>query len=105
MLSKTYSYALSGIDSYLVTIEVDCSRGLPATIIVGLPDSAVKESRERVQSAVRNSGFELKPQKITINLSPADTKIDPSTVLDWENGRHTASQKLRNKIIEKIKKY
>jgi len=74
MLSKTFTYGLSGIDAYLIAIEVDTRRGIPSTTIVGLPDSAVKESRERVQSAVRNSGFELKPQKITINLSPADTK-------------------------------
>jgi magnesium chelatase family protein len=53
MLSKTYSYALSGIDSYLVTIEVDVSNGLPGTVIVGLPDNAVRESEERVRSAIR----------------------------------------------------
>ncbi len=74
MLSKTYSYALSGIDSYLVTIEVDCSRGLPATIIVGLPDNAIKESKERVRAAIKNSGHKFPISRNTINLSPADTK-------------------------------
>ncbi len=74
MLSKTYSYALSGIDSYLVTIEVDCSRGLPATIIVGLPDNALKESKERVRAAIKNSGHKFPSSRSTVNLSPADTK-------------------------------
>ena len=74
MLSKTYSYAISGIDSYLVTIEVDCSRGLPATIIVGLPDNAIKESKERVRAAIKNSGHKFPISRNTINLSPADTK-------------------------------
>lgn len=74
MLSKTYSYAISGIDPYLVTLEVDCSRGLPATIIVGLPDNSVKESKERVRSAIKNSGHKFPVSRNTINLSPADTK-------------------------------
>jgi magnesium chelatase family protein len=74
MLSKTYSYALNGIDSYLVTIEVDCSRGLPATIIVGLPDNTLKESKERVRAAIKNSGHKFPISRSTINLSPADTK-------------------------------
>lgn len=74
MLAKTYCYGLQGLDSYLVTIEVDVSRGLPMFNIVGLPDNAIKESKERVRAAIRNCGFRLKPMRITINLSPADTK-------------------------------
>ena len=74
MLSKVHSYGLSGLEATLVTIEVDVARGLPSTIIVGLPDNAVKESRERVRSAIKNSHYKFAPQRITINLAPADIK-------------------------------
>ena len=74
MLSIIKSAALMGIDSYPVDVEVDLSNGLPAFDIVGLPDSAVKESRERVRTAIRNSGFPFPVKRITVNLAPADTK-------------------------------
>ncbi len=74
MLAKVHSYGINGLEAYPVTIEVDAGRGLPATVIVGLPDNAVKESRERVRSAIKNSGYKFGPRRITINLSPADTK-------------------------------
>jgi len=74
MLAKVHSYGINGLEAYPVTIEVDAGRGLPSTIIVGLPDNAVKESRERVRSAIKNSGYKFGPRRITINLSPADTK-------------------------------
>ncbi|MBR6543615.1 MAG: ATP-binding protein [Anaerotignum sp.] len=74
MLSIIKSAALTGIDSYPVDVEVDLSNGLPAFDIVGLPDSAVKESRERVRTAIRNSGFSFPVKRITVNLAPADTK-------------------------------
>jgi len=74
MLSKSYSFGLLGLDAYRITIEVDITRGLPATIIVGLPDNAIKESKERVRSAIKNSGFPYAKGRVTINLSPADIK-------------------------------
>ena len=74
MLSKVTSYGISGLDAYPVTIEIDVARGLPATIIVGLPDNAIRESKERVRSAIKNSGYQFGPKRITINLSPADIK-------------------------------
>lgn len=74
MLSKVYSYGINGLDAYQVTIEIDVARGLPTTIIVGLPDNAIRESKERVRSAIKNSGYEFGPKRITINLSPADVK-------------------------------
>lgn len=74
MLSIIHSAALLGIDSYPVTVEVDLSNGLPSFDIVGLPDSAVKESRERVRTAIRNSDFSFPVKRITVNLAPADTK-------------------------------
>lgn len=79
MLAKVFSYGISGLDAYPVTIEVDVSAGMPATIIVGLPDNAVKESKERVRSAIRNNGYKFRSQRVTINLSPANiTKEGPS---------------------------
>lgn len=74
MLAKINSFGLNGISGYAVTVEIDISNGLPNTEVVGLPDAAVKESRERVRSAIANSGYRYSPKKIIINLSPGDTK-------------------------------
>ena len=74
MLSIIHSAALLGIDAYAVNVEVDLSSGLPAFDIVGLPDSAVKESRERVRTAIKNTGLSFPSKRITVNLAPADTK-------------------------------
>lgn len=74
MLARINSYALNGLDGYGVTVEVDIHAGLPAFDVVGLPDAAVKESRERVRSAIKNSGYDFSPRKITVNLAPAYTK-------------------------------
>ncbi len=74
MLARINSYALNGLEGYGVGVEVDIHAGLPAFDVVGLPDTAIKESRERVRSAVKNSGFDFTPRKITVNLAPANTK-------------------------------
>lgn len=74
MLSKIKCFGLNGIDGFLVSTEVDISIGLPGFDIVGLGDTAIKESKERVKSAIRNSGFSYPINKITVNLAPADTK-------------------------------
>ena len=74
MLSKINSFGLSGISGFLVEIEADINNGLPAYETVGLPDTAVKESKERVRSAIKNCGFQFPPLKITVNLAPADVK-------------------------------
>jgi magnesium chelatase family protein len=74
MLSKIHSSTVVGIDAKLIEIEVDVGRGLPAINIVGLPDAAVKESKDRVKSAIKNSGFDFPNRRITINLAPADVK-------------------------------
>ena len=72
MLSVIKSGGVWGIDGYVVDVEVNISQGLPQFITVGLPDTAVKESRERVKSAIVNSGFSFPLRKITVNLAPAD---------------------------------
>lgn len=68
------SFGTVGMDCYIVRVEVDVIPGLPRFDIVGLPDAAVKESKERVQAALKNSGFELPPGKIVVNLAPADIR-------------------------------
>ncbi len=74
MLSTTLCYGLSGIDGIQITVEVNVSNGLPVFEIVGLPDTAVKESRERIRAAVKNCGFPFPDDRITVNLAPADIK-------------------------------
>lgn len=74
MVSKVISGAINGINGYRVDVEVDISQGLPSFDIVGLPDSSIRESRERVRTAIKNSGLNFPVKKITINLAPANTK-------------------------------
>jgi len=74
MLAKVNSAAVVGLDGQLVEVEVDVTSGLPSTTIVGLPDTAVQESRERVRSAIRNAGCTFPGGRITVNLAPADLK-------------------------------
>jgi magnesium chelatase family protein len=74
MLARVISAAVQGIDSYLIDVEVDIAPGLPTFSTVGLPDAAVKESKDRVVAAVRNSGFDFPTKRITVNLAPADIK-------------------------------
>lgn len=74
MLAKIYSFAVVGIEAYPIEIEVDVSRGLPAVTVVGLADTAIRESKERVKSAIKNSGFDWPQERITISLAPSDMK-------------------------------
>ncbi|MEA3362912.1 MAG: YifB family Mg chelatase-like AAA ATPase, partial [Thermodesulfobacteriota bacterium] len=74
MLAKVISGALIGIDAYPVEVEVDIAQGLPQFSTVGLPEGAVKESKDRVKSAIKNSGYDFPARRITINLAPADIR-------------------------------
>ncbi len=74
MLAKVVSFGLKGVDGYKIDIETDVSNGLPHFEIVGLADTAIKESKERVRSAIKNSAFEYPIKRITVNLAPADMK-------------------------------
>ena len=78
MIAKVQSYALSGLEGVAVTVETDVSRGLPSYEIVGLPDAAVRESKERVRSAIKNSALNFPAHKITVNLAPAYVKKEGS---------------------------
>ena len=73
MLAKIYSGTVIGLDGILIEVEVDvASKGFPGFTIVGLPDTAVQEARERVRAAIRNSGCTFPMRRITVNLAPAD---------------------------------
>lgn len=101
MLSKVKSYALSGIEGFGVDVEVDISAGLTGIDIVGLAGTAVKESKERLRSAIRNSGMLYPVKKITVNLAPADTKKDgPSFDLALAIGILAASEQILTKAYK-----
>ena len=70
-LAKVLACAVVGLDGELVEVEVDIASGMPAFAIVGLPDTAVQEAKERVRSAIRNSGFPFPNRRITVNMAPA----------------------------------
>ncbi len=74
MIATIHSFALNGLDGFAVAVEADVNKGLPSYELVGLPDAAVKESKERVRSAIKNSGFTFPTHKITVNLAPADLR-------------------------------
>lgn len=78
MLSKIKSYGLMGLNGYPVQVEVDVSGGLPSYDTVGLSDASVRESKERVRAAIKNSGFEYPLGRITVNLAPADMRKEGS---------------------------
>ena len=79
-LSRVFSCALKGIEARIVEVEVSLSRGLPSFAIVGLPEAAVKESRERVEAAIKSIGYEFPVKKITVNLAPADIKKEGTSL-------------------------
>lgn len=78
MLSVIKSIGLRGLDGYLINVEVDVSTGMPNWDIVGLPDISVKESKERVRIAIKNTGYEFPSRRIVVNLAPATTKKEGS---------------------------
>lgn len=101
MFSKVISGATFGIDAYLVEVETNSENNLPSITIVGLPDNAVKESRERVTAAIKNSGLQLPHRKLTVNLAPADIKKEGSSFdLPIAIGILLATESIESYIIE-----
>jgi magnesium chelatase family protein len=89
MLAKVTSGAVVGLDGALVEVEVDIASGMTAFHIVGLPDAAVQEAKERVRSAIRNSGFRFPSKRITVNLAPADLRKEgPPCDTPYGRGRY-----------------
>src|SRR5213075_3199594 len=101
MLAKIYSAAVYGVDAYEVEIEVNGAGGEPNIVIVGLPDAAVRESRDRVTTAVANSGYYWPRGRITINLAPADVKKEgPSFDLPIAIGIAAAAEQIETDQLE-----
>ena len=97
MLAKVKSFALNGIEGYGVDVEVDINSGLPSVDMVGLPSAATKESKERIRSAIKNSGYLYPVKRITVNLAPADTKKEgPSFDLPIAIAILAASEQIDN---------
>lgn len=101
MLAKINGFALDGLDGYAVTVEADISNGLPSYELVGLASTATKESKERIRSAIKNSGYLYPQKKITVNLAPADTKKEgPSFDLGIAIAILCASEQIKSKIYK-----
>ncbi len=102
LFARTYGAATLGVDGVIIATEVDASSGLPGMDIVGLPDTAVRESKERVRTAIRNTGIKLCQERVTINLAPADLKKDSSGLdLPIAVGLLTAYGSLPQEKVEK----
>ena len=103
MLARVWSAALIGIDAIQVGVEVDVSGGLPAIAVVGLPDAAVQESRERVKAAIKNAGFSFPVRRIVVNLTPADLRKEgPSFDLPISIGILAASEQVDVQLLGDI---
>ncbi len=101
MLSRIYSAAVYGVDAYEVEIEVNAAGGNPKIIIVGLPDTAVKESQDRVTTAISNSGYYWPRGRTTINLAPADIKKEgPSFDLPIALGMIAVAQEIEDELFD-----
>jgi magnesium chelatase family protein len=101
MLARVFSCAVIGLDGVVVEVEVDTGGGLPKMVIVGLPDAAVQESRERVQSAVKNAGFYYPRKKLTVNLAPASVRKEgPAYDLPIAVGVLIATHQLDPETVE-----
>ena len=100
MLARVWSASIVGIDAVKVGVEVDVSGGLPGIVVVGLPDAAVQESRERVKAALKNAGFAFPMRKIVINLTPADLRKEgPSFDLPISVGIMAASEQVSAQLL------
>jgi magnesium chelatase family protein len=101
MLSRACSAAVNGIDAYAIEVEVNCGYGETFIVLVGLPDAAVKESKERVSTALTNSGYKFPMGKTTINLAPADVKKEgPSFDLPIALGMLAASEQMETDQLD-----
>lgn len=103
MLAKVYSFGLQGLEAYPIEIEVDVSPGLPKVTVVGLADAAIKESKERVKSAIKNSGFAWPQERITISLAPSNIKKEGASFdLGIALGILCASKQINHANLENL---
>ncbi|HSI84952.1 MAG TPA: YifB family Mg chelatase-like AAA ATPase, partial [Candidatus Methylacidiphilales bacterium] len=100
VLATAYSAAVWGVEAYAIEVEVNCGYGVPAVVVVGLPDAAVRESRDRVKTAIENSGFKFPFGRTTINLAPADVKKEgPGFDLPMALGILAASEQMGAEVL------
>ncbi len=100
MLARVWSASIVGIDALKVGVEIDVSGGLPGIVVVGLPDIAVQESKERVKAALKNAGYAFPMRKIVINLAPADVRKEgPSFDLPISVGILAASEQVSPQLL------
>ena len=100
MLAKVHAAAVVGLEGEIVEVEVDTTRGMPSFTIVGLPDTAVQESRERVQAAIKNAGLVFPRHRVTVNLAPADLRKEgPAYDLPIALGVLAASEQIRTEWL------
>jgi len=103
MLAQVYSCGLLGVEGIIVTVEVDINNGLPGYAVVGLPDTGIKESKERVYSAIKNSGYSYPMKRITVNLAPADLRKEgPAYDLPVAIGLLAASGQIETSLADTI---
>ncbi len=103
MLSKVLSGATHGINAYIVEVETHLEKMIPGFAIVGLPDSTVRESRERITAAVRNCGYEFPTRKLTVNLAPADIRKEGSSFdLPMAIGILAASGQVAGEMLDRF---
>lgn len=101
MLARIWSASLIGIDAVKVGVEVDIAGGLPGIVVVGLPDIAVQEAKERVKAALKNAGYAFPMRRIVINLTPADLRKEgPSFDLPVSIGILAASEQVNTQLLE-----
>ena len=102
MLARIFSCGVIGLEGVVIEVEVDTSNGQPKVLIVGLLDAAVQESRERVQSAIKNNGFFFPRKRVTVNLAPADVRKEgPAYDLPIAVGILAASGQIKPQLLEK----
>lgn len=103
MLARVFSGAVYGVDAYAVEIEVNAAKGDPGAVIVGLPDAAVKESKDRVYTAVHNSDYATPMGKVTVNLAPANMKKEgPNFDLPIALGMLAATEQLSEQALDNV---
>ncbi|MDG2616017.1 YifB family Mg chelatase-like AAA ATPase [Thermoleptolyngbya sichuanensis XZ-Cy5] len=103
MLARVWSASLIGIDAMKVGVEVDIAGGLPAIVVVGLPDTAVQESKERVKAALKNAGYAFPIRRVVVNLTPADLRKEgPSFDLPISMGILAASEQVNVQLLEQF---
>ena len=98
MISNIYTGATNGIEGFKISVETDTISGLPNVIIVGLPDAAVSEAKERIRSAIKNSGYMFPMKRVIINLAPADVRKGRVLTCQWRLALFSGGEVMSNNL-------